>query len=128
MKCRQQANKKGFFAKLSSGDYGLVKTFWIYTVPIWLIFTFVKLILQKMGGVSNAKSFYEVNEMAQAIYVVILLVYTAYKIPLYMGLWRSSNTFTGLKLWAILTKIIVIIGIAGIIFSIIFSLLLYKIN
>lgn len=42
--------------------------------------------------------------------VILMLAYTAYEIPVIMGVWRAANKYQGSKIWAILAKIAVVLG------------------
>lgn len=43
--------------------------------------------------------------------VILMLAYTAYEIPVIMGTWRASNKYQGPKIWAVLAKIAVVLGV-----------------
>ena len=43
-------------------------------------------------------------------FVILMLGYTAYEIPVLLGVWRASDKYTGPKVWAVLAKIAVVLG------------------
>lgn len=60
--------KNSFFGKLSSGDFGLAKTFWLYGVVVGFI---VNIATRPIAS--------------SCLIVVIILGYTAYKVPVLIG-------------------------------------------
>ena len=85
---------KGFFSKLTGGEFGLAKTYWLYGVLV--------------GVVANVST-----SFITSIYglVVTMVVYTAYEIPVLIGIWRASDKYQGSNSWVVLAKIAVIIGV-----------------
>ena len=83
----------GFFSKLSRGYYGLAKTYWLYGVLVGVIVNILFVIIKSPGMIAIA-----------------FLAYTAYEIPLIMGIWRSATNYTGTKAWAILAKVACVLG------------------
>jgi hypothetical protein len=96
----QEINSKGFFKKLSNGDFGLAKTYWLYGVLV--------------GIVSNILMLGATPTMALLL-VLVMIVYAAFQLT---GVWNASNRYTGLKIWAILAKIAVVISILSLLSSI----------
>ena len=94
------ANNKGFFKKLMDGDFGLAKTYWLYGFLVGVIF-----------GVVAQVAIY----ISPILYLLVFLISIAYYIPLAIGIWRAANRYTGPKIWAILAKIAVILGVLNII-------------
>ncbi|MEQ1531542.1 MAG: hypothetical protein ABL925_19680 [Methylococcales bacterium] len=89
----ESAPQKGLFSKLANGDFGLAKTF-VNSLLFGLIFGSVLQLLDSAGSI-----------------VVFLLFYTAYMIPLQMGLWNAADKYRGFKIWAVLAKILVVVDI-----------------
>ncbi len=87
----------GFFNKLSRGDYGLAKTYWLYGVAIGVVFNIVLSIV-----FSIIKS--------PGMIAIALLAYTAYGIPAITGIWRSATRYTGHKVWAVMAKVACVLG------------------
>ena len=85
---------KGFFGKLVNGDYGLAKTYWLFGVLVAAIFIIVMNV-----------------PMSWRWYLFIAIGYTIYLFPLYVGIWSAANKYQGHKVWAVLAKIVVIIGV-----------------
>jgi len=91
---------KGFFENLSSGNYGLAKTYWIYGVIVGFIL-----------GVP----FRFITSIA-AIYVYFALV-TGYQMAVFPGIWHSADEYKGPKIWSVLAKLAVVIGMLILIVS-----------
>ncbi|MCS5551495.1 MAG: hypothetical protein NZ811_08275 [Gammaproteobacteria bacterium] len=85
---------KGFFGKLANGDFGLAKTYWVYGVLVGFVVSIIINVITSIGGL-----------------VILMLAYTAYEIPVIMGTWRAANKYQGSKIWAILAKIAVVLGV-----------------
>ena len=85
---------KGFFAKLSSGDFGLAKTYWLYGVVVGTVSSFAMNLITSVG-----------------LLVPVLLAYTVYQVLVLMGTWRASSKYQGWKVWAVLAKIAVVLGV-----------------
>jgi hypothetical protein len=85
--------EKGFFGKLSNGDYGLAKTYWLYGVLVGFVVNIEMKPITSIG-----------------LLVIVMLAYTAYEIPVVMGTWRAANKYEGSKVWAVLAKIAVVLG------------------
>jgi len=92
----QEINNKGFFKKLSDGDFGLAKTYWLYGVLAGIIGRFL------LEGISLSGS--------MALMVVFLLALVAYSVLQLTGAWNASNRYTGWRVWSVLAKIAVILG------------------
>jgi len=87
------ATEKGFFKKLANGDFGLAKTYWLYGV---LFGFFVNIAMRLITSIG--------------LLVIVMLVYTAYEIPVIIGVWRAAKKYQGPKIWAELAKIAVVLG------------------
>lgn len=85
--------EKGFFGKLSNGDFGLAKTYWLYGVLVGFIVNIAMKPITSIG-----------------LLVFVMLAYTAYEIPVIMGTWRAANKYEGSKIWVVLAKIAVVLG------------------
>ena len=90
-------------SKLWNGNYSLVKTYWLFYVLLWGIFS---LPIRWFGAT---------NEKLQAEYVQLVMfslcLFVAYGSIVLVGLWRSASKYDGRKLWVILVKVIVCIGV-----------------
>lgn len=86
-------DNKGFFSKLARGEFGLAKTYWLYGVIVGVIANVFMNFITSITGL-----------------VVTIVVYTAYEIPLLIGIWRASDKYQGPNVWAVLAKIAVILG------------------
>lgn len=88
-----QTIEKGFFGKLSSGDFGLAKTYWLYGVLVGFVLKITMKSIESIG-----------------VLVIVMLVYSAYEIPVLMGTWRAATKYKGSKIWAVLAKVVCILG------------------
>ena len=86
--------EKGFFGKLSNGDFGLAKTYWRYGIGVQVVVRIATIFIPYFG-----------------LLVIVSLAHTAYAIPLFMGIWRAANKYEGSKIWATLAKANVILGV-----------------
>ncbi|MCX8146793.1 MAG: zinc ribbon domain-containing protein, partial [Azovibrio sp.] len=87
----------GFFAKLSRGDFGLARTYWLYGVLVGVI---VNIVVDIVFSIIKSPGFL----------AIALLAYTAYEVPVIMGIWRAATKYTGPKIWAVLAKIACVLG------------------
>jgi len=83
----------GFLTRLSRGDHGLARTYWLFGVFGGFVANLIFSIIPSPGFLAMA-----------------LLVYTIYQIPVFMGIWRSATRYTGHKVWAILAKMVCVLG------------------
>lgn len=83
----------GFFIKLSRGDYGLAKTYWLYGIAVGFVVSIAFSIIKSPGMIAIA-----------------LLAYVAYEIPVLIGIWHSATKYTGPKVWAVLAKVACVLG------------------
>lgn len=88
-----------FFLKLSRGDFGLAKTYWLYGTLVDTVF-FGLIGAYFPGGVPSP------DELD-----IMLVVYFPYKTCVLLGLWRGSDKYTGSKVWAVLAKITAVWGL-----------------
>lgn len=93
---------KSFFVKISSGDFGLAKTYWLCWVPVLLAVNILMTIMP-----------------TTATLVIVAAAHAAYLIPVVMGVWRAANQYEGQKIWAILATISVVLGIISIVLMLI---------
>ncbi len=82
-----------FFSKLARGEFGLAKTYWLYGVLVGVIANVLSNVVTSIAGL-----------------VIFMVIYTAYEIPVLMGIWRASDKYQGPSAWAVLAKIAVILG------------------
>jgi hypothetical protein len=92
----------GFFRKLANGDLGLAQTYWLYGVLVSIAFRILTAVIPSIP-----------------VIVILSLVWIAYSIPLYMGIWRAATRYSGPKVWSILAKIMLGLGIIALIVIII---------
>jgi len=97
---------KNVFSKLIDGDYGLAKTYWLFGVLVNVGFN----ILFK---VAESTASYPRQALAQIL--ILTSISVAYSVVVVIGTWRASGKYQGPKFWAILARIMVVIGIFGLI-------------
>jgi hypothetical protein len=67
---------KGFFKKLKDGDFGLAKTFWIYTFLVGIAFQIVSKILIGIAKVAIAKGVDENLIFSILFFILILAIFS----------------------------------------------------
>jgi len=92
-----QSSSDSFFTKLTNGDFGLPKTYWLFGVLGGLLF------IIPVALAAAAESL--------GALVAVLLASVIYSLIVAVGIWRASDKYQGPKVWAVLAKIAVIIGI-----------------
>jgi hypothetical protein len=97
----QEINDKGFFKKLSDGDFGLAKTYWLYGILVSI-------------GAQIVMAVVEMSESV-ALIIIISLVMFGYFVFQIIGVWNASNRYTGSKIWAVLAKISAVLSVLGLI-------------
>ncbi len=97
----ENTTERGFFSKLSNGDFGLAKTFWLYNI----LASVVANILMKL-----------VVSIEFLIFVLVAII--AYSIPALIGLWKSASKYNGSKIWSVLAKIWPVFSVISLIFTI----------
>jgi hypothetical protein len=91
---------KGFIVNLSSGNYSLVQTYWLYGVLVELVI-----------GIS----FYFITSKAGILFY--FFGYSIYKPAVLLGTWRSANKYSGFNGWVILAKIATLLGWLSLLFA-----------
>ncbi len=86
--------RTNFFMKLIYGDYGLALTYWVFCVGVGVIF---RIIFSSITSVTAL--------------TLVLLVYIPYTIAVMLGVWNAADRYKGAKVWAVLAKILVILGL-----------------
>lgn len=86
--------EKGFFSKLSNGDFGLAKTYWLYWVLVGFVWNFAFQLIE-----------------SPVFLIVVGLAAMTYQVVVIMGTWRAAEKYEGSKFWAVLAKIVVVLGV-----------------
>ena len=97
-------DEHGFFQKLSSGEFGLAKTYWLYGVVVGFVLSL---------GIQTITSI--------GIYTLVTLIYAPYQTLVLLGTWRASQKYEGWKGWAALANFSVVLGAIGLIASVIIT-------
>lgn len=85
-----------FLSNLIKGEIALWKTYWLF------------------GVIGNIIATILINIFAQfseALFLVTLIVVIVYKIGVFIAIWNSASKYLGSKIWAILSKIMVVLGV-----------------
>lgn len=108
---------RGFFGKLSRGDYGLARTYWLY------YFLFVSLISWPLNLATGGWSPDPIAAMKGSLIAnLIILPYVAVVL---LGVWRAATRYEGRRLWAVLAKIVCGFAVLGILLPLLFVSYLY---
>ena len=86
-------DRKGFFGKLISGEYGLAKTYWVYGFLV----SFVIGILVRMMA-------------PNLIAVIMFIMYLPYQMIVLIGVWRAASLYKGWAIWSYLAYIAAILS------------------
>ena len=76
------AESKNFFSKLTSGDFGLAKTYWLFGVVVGIVLNLIIKFTPSIGGL-----------------LVILALAVVYQVMVLLGVWRAANRYQGRKAW-----------------------------
>jgi serine/threonine protein kinase len=85
---------KVFFGKLTCGDFGLARTYWLYGVLVSLGVNLLIGLIPVLG-----------------VQMALMIVGMAYQILVFIGVWRAAGRYRGRKVWAVLAKIAVVLGV-----------------
>ena len=96
-----ESGNQGFFSRLSSGDFGLAKTYWLYGVVIGVALNMVLKVVTSLG-----------------VLAVAIVLVTIYQAMVLLGVRRAASRYQGWKGWAILAKIATVLGWLGILASV----------
>ena len=91
-----KVQKVNFFVKFWNGDLSLPMSYWLVGIVFGLVVGF------SIGMISYAMG------MPEAAINFLILPWAIYST---VGIWRSSDKYKGPKFWAVLTKILIVIGI-----------------
>lgn len=91
-----KVQKVNFFLKFWNGDLSLPMSYWLVGIVFGLVVGF------SIGMISYAMG------MPEAAINFLILPWAIYST---VGIWRSSDKYKGPKFWAVLTKILIIIGV-----------------
>lgn len=96
-------NSEFFLLKLIHGNYGLFKTFWLFSfIPVLILNQFGNIISKR--GTDDLLNFF-------------IFFSFAYSILTSISIWNAANKYTGKKIWIFLSKFSVITNILIISFS-----------
>lgn len=92
---------KPWYKKLWDGDYSLAKSYWGFTV------------LASLLAVAAVRffSFIAGDGLAPFLFLVYFAAVFVYSPVAMVGVWRSSKRYAGARIWAILARLCVAIGV-----------------
>ncbi len=92
----KKSKKKNFFVLFWNGKLSLPMSYWGVGVGLGIVFGFIVGVFTVVTGMSD-----------DAIwgFLIPFQIYTV------VGIWRSSNNYKGPKFWAVLAKIIIVLGV-----------------
>ena len=93
---RAKKSKDNFFVRFWNGQLSLPMSYWGVGIGLGIVYGFLVGIITFGLGMSDD---------AMWGFIIPFQIYTV------VGIWRSSDRYKGPKFWAILAKIMVIIGI-----------------
>ena len=91
----KETSDSNLLLKLINGDFGLVKTYWLYGV------IFPANLSMLLVGV-------DFDSTDTLVFLSIMTI--IYQVVVLLGVWRAANKYTGQALWVILAKIWVVLG------------------
>ncbi len=90
---------KGFFTRLTLGEYGLFKTFWIFGFLITFVLNVIYEILNYFMVLDDVW------------YLIIGMTFVGWAVTVWTGIWRAADMYKGKQVWAGLAYLSVILGI-----------------
>jgi hypothetical protein len=84
--------------RLTSGRYGLVKTFWIYLVFVGVVF--------------SAFKYAAINAHENTIFTLLTIAHYIYLPFVLVGIWKASTMYMGPAIWKLLSKLVVVANFA----------------
>ena len=93
---RAKKSKDNFFVRFWNGQLSLPMSYWGVGIGLGIVYGFIIAIITIGLGMSDD---------AMWGFIIPFQIYTV------VGIWRSSDRYKGPKFWAILAKIMIIIGI-----------------
>lgn len=98
-----------FLRKLWWGNYSLIKTYWFFnllaSIPIGILFGLALSIPEERPGTFYISDFL----LSKSKFAILFLIFSYTFIGL-VGLWRSSNKYTGPTIWRWFAKFVSLLG------------------
>ncbi len=92
----KKSKNKNFFVKFWNGELSLPMSYWGVGVGIGILYGGLAGIFTVIAGLSDD---------ALWGFIIPFQIYTV------VGIWRSSNNYKGPKFWAVLAKILIVLGV-----------------
>lgn len=96
---KNNIQQTSFLSNLIQGDISLWKTYWLFGV---------------IGNIIATTLINIFSQFSETSFFIILIIAIAYKIGVFTAIWNSASKYVGLKIWAILAKIMVVLGFISI--------------
>lgn len=94
-----------YVGKLWRGDERLVVTYWVFgTVMLWALTAIGARFVEALSRVAEASMGGLVAVLA---YYLATLLYVAF---VWTAIWRSASRYDGWRCWAVLAKLVVVVG------------------
>lgn len=102
--------------KLYKGDYSLAKSYWLFgnVIPAGLFALIFSIILFNSDDPMNTiitQNFAPQSLLVSIIVIILCLLTLFYILFSVVGIWRSANKHVGKKVWPILAKITIVVGL-----------------
>ena len=96
-----------FIRDLWRGDVPLVWTYWGFGVVVTLVFVGLFAI------VGNNLSGFDRSAALIATVIALFVFAIVYTVFVWIAIWRSASKYTGRRMWRILAKTVVVLGVLG---------------
>jgi len=106
--------ERSFSKILLSGDFGLVKTFWMYIILLGL-FMNIGLVMAPELPIGM-------------LTLLVLMISTLFTLPLHLAMWRAANKYAGSKIWGRLVKLTINIHLFSFVWAILLSIALMNVD
>ncbi len=98
---------KNFFQKLTRGDFGLAKTYWLFGAVVPFTIFFIEYFFLGYR--------YEAIIMNKTYYLLTNIIYIAYIVMILVGVNQAAKKYQGNKIWAKLAVVAVALHGASVI-------------
>ena len=93
----------GYLKKIWDGELPLVKVFWIYSVGVGALLAVILALISV-----------SLKDYPEAL-LILTIAYIFYHLIVFVGIWRSANSYTNYKVWAIFAKFHAAFGLLSVI-------------
>ena len=96
---------------------GFIMDFWNGDVKLWKSFWLMRTLAAFVYGVIIATAWAVMNPYVEFPILLALILIVPVDVFMIIGTWRSSDKYKGPKFWAVLTKIVLVLGIITTLFN-----------